>query len=57
MFRKRVYHIINQLPEGEKYNLTSQMRDAIISVTNNIAEAHGRWHYKESIQFCRIARG
>lgn len=33
------------------------MQDAIISVTNNIAEAHGRWHYKESIQFCRIARG
>lgn len=57
VFRKRVYRIINQLPEEEKYNLTSQMRDAIISVTNNIAEAHGRWHYKESIQFCRIARG
>ncbi|MCH8011164.1 MAG: four helix bundle protein [Candidatus Marinimicrobia bacterium] len=49
--------MINQLPEGEKYNLTCQMRDAIISITNNIAEAHGRWHYKESIQFCRIARG
>ncbi len=56
-FRKSVYIIINQLPEEEKYQLTSQMRDAIISVTNNIAEAHGRWHYKESIQFCRIARG
>ena len=56
-FRKRVYIIINQLPEKEKYQLTSQMRDAIISVTNNVAEAHGRWHFKESIQFCRIARG
>lgn len=56
-FRKKVYVIINQLPSDEKYNLTSQMRDAIISVTNNIAEAHGRWHFKESIQFCRIARG
>lgn len=56
-FRKRVYHIIKQLPEEEKYNLTSQIRDAIISVTNNIAEAHGRWHYKESIQFCRVDRG
>jgi len=56
-FRKNVYVIINQLPKNEQYNLTSQMRDAIISVTNNIAEAHGRWHYKESMQFCRIARG
>lgn len=57
VFRKKVYPVINQLPEKEKYQLTSQMRDAIISVTNNIAEAHGRWHYIESIQFCRIARG
>lgn len=56
-FRKEVYIIINQLPDKEKYILISQMRDAIISVTNNIAEAHGHWHYKESIQFCRIARG
>ncbi|MBC8345697.1 MAG: four helix bundle protein [Candidatus Marinimicrobia bacterium] len=56
-FRTRVYVVINQLPDKEKYNLTSQMRDAIISVSNNIAEAHGRWHFKESMQFCRIARG
>ncbi|MFQ6677040.1 MAG: four helix bundle protein [Fidelibacterota bacterium] len=48
-FRKKLSPMINQLPEKEKYKLTSQMRDAIISVTNNIAEAHGRWHYKESM--------
>ena len=56
-FRQKVYVIINQLPPKERYVLESQMRDAIVSVTNNIAEAHGRWHFKESIQFCRIARG
>ena len=33
------------------------MRRAIVSVTNNIAEGHGRWHYQENIQFCRVARG
>ena len=33
------------------------MRKAIVSVTNNIAEGHGRWHYQENIQFCRISRG
>ena len=27
------------------------------TVTNIIAEGHGRWHYQENIQFCRIARG
>jgi four helix bundle protein len=33
------------------------MRRAAVSVTNNIAEGHGRWHYQENIQFCRMARG
>ena len=26
-------------------------------MTNNIAEGHGRWHYQENLQFCRISRG
>ncbi len=33
------------------------MRRAALSVSNNIAEGHGRWHFKENIQFCRISRG
>jgi four helix bundle protein len=33
------------------------MRRAAVSVTNNIAEGHGRWHYQENIHFCRISRG
>ncbi len=27
------------------------------SVTNNIAEGYGRFHYQENIQFCRHSRG
>lgn len=27
------------------------------SVTNNIAEGYGRFHYKENAQFCRQSRG
>jgi four helix bundle protein len=56
-FRQKVYKLIKQLPPAEKYCLDSQMRDAIISVTNNIAEGHGRWHYKEKIRFGIISRG
>jgi four helix bundle protein len=56
-FRKQVYCLLKQLPAEERYALTNQMRRAALSVTNNIAEGHGRWHYQENIQFCRISRG
>jgi four helix bundle protein len=56
-FRKGAYGLIKQLPPEEKYALSDQMRRAALSVTNNIAEGHGRWHYQENIRFCRISRG
>jgi four helix bundle protein len=52
-----VYRLFKQLPPEEKYCLANQMRRASLSVSNNIAEGHGRWHYQENIRFCRIARG
>jgi four helix bundle protein len=56
-FRKRSYCLVKRLPPEEKYALANQMRRAALSVTNNIAEGHGRWHYQENIRYCRIARG
>ena len=56
-FRRKIYKLIGQLPAEEKYSLREQMRRAAISLTNNIAEGYGRYHYKENIQFCRQARG
>ena len=49
--------IIPALPSEEKYNLGSQIRRASVSVTANISEGYGRFHYKEGVQFYRIARG
>ena len=37
-FRQHVYQLIKQLPPQERYCLDQQMRKAIVSVTNNIAE-------------------
>ena len=56
-FRRNVYRLIRVLPREEKFTLDSQMRRAAVSVSNNTAEGHGRWHYQENIQFCRITRG
>lgn len=56
-YRKRIFCLIKKLPAHERYNLESQMRRAATSITNNIAEGHGRYHYQENIQFLRISRG
>jgi four helix bundle protein len=56
-FRKKNYQLIKRLPVEEKHNLVGQMRRAATSLTNNIAEGHGRFHYQENIQFLRQARG
>lgn len=56
-FRKKLYKTAKQLPESEKYNLNIQMRRAALSLTNNIAEGHGRFHYLDNIRFVLISRG
>jgi len=52
-----VYLITKDLPDSEKYGLTSQLRRAAISVPSNIAEGCGRNHDKELIQFLYISVG
>ena len=56
-FSRKVGKLIQKLPPVEDYNLKGQMRRAKLSVTNNIAEGYGRYHYQENIQFCRQSRG
>ena len=53
----KVSDLIKKLPNDEGHNLKGQMRRAKLSVTNNIAEGFGRYHYQENIQFCRQSRG
>ena len=56
-FRKAMYRLNRQLPSFEKFELGSQIPRASVSLTNNIAEGHGRFHYLEQIKFCLNARG
>lgn len=56
-FRVAMYAVSRQLPDHEKYALASQIRRAAVSLTNNIAEGHGRWHFLDHIRFILQARG
>jgi four helix bundle protein len=56
-FRKEMYGVTRRLPDVEKFGLASQVRRAAVSLTNNIAEGHGRYHYLDQIKFLLQARG
>src|SRR6186713_3357704 len=56
-FRKAMYRVARGLPDFEKYGLASQMRRAAVSLTNNIAEGHGRYHWLDQIKFMLQSRG
>ena len=55
--RKDFSDFSKTLPVEEKYRLKDQIIRASRSVTANIAEGYGRFHFQENIQFCRQARG
>jgi four helix bundle protein len=49
--------VVPKLPPGEKYRLAVQVLDAARSVTANLAEGYGRYHYLDNSKFCSNARG
>jgi len=57
IFRNAMYELYRTFPKEEKYRLFDQLVRASRSITANIAEGHGRYHFQENIQFCRTARG
>lgn len=54
--RNEISKLTKTFPIEEKYKLVDQMIRASRSVTANIAEGYGRYHYQENIQFCRHSR-
>jgi four helix bundle protein len=55
--RQFIATLTKKFPASELYSLTSQIKRSSRSVTANIAEGYGRFHYQENIQFCRQSRG
>ena len=57
VFRNMIKDLVKSFPAEEKFKLCDQILRSSRSVTNNISEGYGRFHYQENIQFCRSARG
>lgn len=54
---KDIYNITKEFPNEEKFNLTKHLKECSRNIPGNIAEGFGRFHYQDSVQFYRIARG
>ncbi len=57
VLRNEVRKLCKTFPSDERFKLIDQMVRASRSVTANIAEGSGRFHYQEYIQYCRVSRG
>jgi len=52
-----VYKILKTFPKEEKFGVCDQLRRASSSITANIAEGYGRYHFTDKIRFFIQARG
>ena len=52
---KKIYQITKLFPKEEKYGLVSQMRNAAVSVSNNICEGTSRISMRDQARFTEIS--
>ena len=57
VLRIEISKVVKSLPNTEKFRLSDQLIRSSRSITANIAEGFGRYHFQENIQFCRQSRG
>src|SRR5437763_16849995 len=56
-FRKKMYGVTRRLPDFENVALARSVRRAAVSLTNNIAERLGRYHFAHHVRFFRGSPG
>ena len=54
---KTINKIVSRLPKHEKYGIGKHLLENARNVPGNIAEGFGRFYYKDSVQFYRVAKG
>jgi four helix bundle protein len=52
-----IYQETSQMPDSERFGLTSQLRRAAVAIPSNIAEGYGRGTRRDFLRFLRTARG
>lgn len=52
-----VFSLTDNLPKKEDYGFTSQIRRSALSISANIAEAFGRHHSNDKVNFYYYSRG
>ena len=52
---KKVYALVGDFPDHEKYGLTNQIRRAMVSVSSNIAEGSARMSIEDQAKFYQYA--
>lgn len=53
----KIYKLTATFPKDERYGIIDQLKRAVTSISANIAEGFGRYHFKESVKFMYNARG
>lgn len=54
---EKIFALTDELPRKEDYGFTSQIRRSALSISANIAEAFGRNHTLDKVNFYYFSRG
>jgi len=55
--RKQISNLAKSFPFDERFRLVDQIVRSSRSITANIAEGFGRFHYKDNLKYCYQPRG